>query len=127
MTFNSSRVLRHMVKVFYCTDIHHSVKDGGKDTNPIHGGSGSGKDMSRRALRLYVQVVGKAWAAWKQGAGVAGKLHQVYVMSLTDNLIQETPKRSPDRRKLSKTTWKDTSKIQIQTKTGSVRLSTALG
>ncbi|KAH6903832.1 hypothetical protein BKA70DRAFT_579522 [Coprinopsis sp. MPI-PUGE-AT-0042] len=48
LTFNSSRVLRHMVKAFYVT---------------------GDRDLARRSARLYAQVVGKAWQASKQGAG----------------------------------------------------------
>ncbi|KAF6752725.1 hypothetical protein DFP72DRAFT_1133180 [Ephemerocybe angulata] len=48
LTFNSSRVLRHMIRLLYLSG----------DAN-----------LAKRSLRLYVQVVSKAWIASKQGAG----------------------------------------------------------
>ncbi|KAF5331811.1 hypothetical protein D9611_008907 [Ephemerocybe angulata] len=48
LTFNSSRVLRHMIRLLYLSG----------DPN-----------LAKRSLRLYVQVVSKAWIASKQGAG----------------------------------------------------------
>lgn len=48
LTFNSSRVLRHMTRLLYFSG----------DPN-----------LAKRSLRLYVQVVSKAWLASKQGAG----------------------------------------------------------
>ncbi|KAG2018585.1 hypothetical protein CC2G_008007 [Coprinopsis cinerea AmutBmut pab1-1] len=52
LTFNSSRVLRWMVKVFYVT-----------------GEVG----LARRCARLYVNVVGKAWVTGRQGAADSDK------------------------------------------------------
>ncbi|TFK25843.1 hypothetical protein FA15DRAFT_755465 [Coprinopsis marcescibilis] len=48
LTFNSSRVIRHMIRLFYLSGDHN---------------------LAKRSLRLYVQVVSKAWQASKQGAG----------------------------------------------------------
>ncbi len=61
MTFNSYRILRHMTRLLHVSG----------DIN-----------LAKRTLRLYVQVVSKAWQAGDAGVGVDADTNQKWVETL---------------------------------------------
>ncbi|KAF5319427.1 hypothetical protein D9619_008793 [Psilocybe cf. subviscida] len=67
LTFNSSMILRHLTRLLYlsCPPALSYKK---ADTNNAHH-TPTGADLAKRTLRLYIQVVSKAFEASQEGVG----------------------------------------------------------